>query len=184
MLIAFSIGLVTGSFYTKILDVEAKYYNNSYTENTPSKTNENYLNAVLRFEEIEKLFAEEENKEKPSPQNWIKMNQIKVYDNQVILEIKNPEWAMFTDTNSMDPVLDSESNAIEIIPKSESDIEVGDIVAYQSKYKEGTVTHRVIEKNTDKEGTYFKIKGDNNQDADPGKIRFEQIKRVVVAVIY
>ena len=46
----------------------------------------------------------------------------------------NPEWSVFTDTNSMDPVIDSTSNAIEIIPKQAEDIHVGDIVAYQSKY--------------------------------------------------
>jgi hypothetical protein len=84
----------------------------------------------------------------------------------------------------MDPVLDASANGIEIIPESEADIHVGDIVSYQSSSVEGTVIHRVVELGNDEEGWYAIMKGDNNQFADPGKVRFDQIKRVLVAVIY
>lgn len=124
------------------------------------------------------------NKEKPSPFDWIKQDQITVYSDRVIIRLDNPEWAMYTDTNSMDPVIDSDSNTIQLIPSSEKNIHVGDIVAYESKYKPGIITHRVVEIGSDALGWYAKLKGDNNDSPDPGKIRFEQIRRVVVAVIY
>ena len=51
-----------------------------------------------------------------SPSDWILERQIKVYDDKVIIDLLNPIWAKFTNTNSMDPFLDEDSNAIEILP--------------------------------------------------------------------
>jgi len=119
-----------------------------------------------------------------SPLNRVAEDQILVTNEKVVLNIKGAEWASFTDTNSMDPVIDAGAHAIEMIPKSEDEIRVGDIVAYKSEYAEGTIIHRVVFKGQDDKGTYFVLKGDNNPTNDPGKIRFEQIKRVVVAIIY
>jgi hypothetical protein len=129
-------------------------------------------------------FTEAKLKERASPTDRIKESQIHVMDNSVVIEIENPEWSKFTDTNSMDPVLDSGANAIHIVPKSESEINVGDIVAYESEYTEGTLIHRIIEINKDEEGTFYTLKGDNNPEPDPGRVRFSQIKRVLVAIIY
>jgi hypothetical protein len=122
--------------------------------------------------------------EVPSPSAWISDRQIGVYSQRVILDIENPQWATFTDTHSMEPVISSRSYAIEVVPESEDKINVGDIVSYESKYSDGIIIHRVIEKGYDSQGTYFVMKGDNNDAADPGKVRFEQIQRVVVAIIY
>jgi len=134
----------------------------------------------------DKVFAPEadEDRDKVSPYDWIKMDQISVYQNQVVIKLENPEWALFTDTKSMDPVIDGASNAIEIIPNSEKDIHIGDIVAYKSDYATGVITHRVVDIGQDDQGWFARMKGDNNDKVDPGKIRFEQIQRVVVAVIY
>jgi|SRR3989338_2397424 len=123
-------------------------------------------------------------RDKPSPYNWISKDNVLVYNDEVIIKIKNPEWAIFTDTKSMDPVIDSTSKAIQIVPKNEDEIHVGDIVAYKSKYKNGIITHRVIDIGYDTQGWYAIVKGDNNESVDPGKVRFEQIKRVVIAIIY
>jgi hypothetical protein len=122
--------------------------------------------------------------QKASPSDWIKENQILVFNSQVILDLDNAEWATFTDTHSMEPVLSARSNAIEVRPKSTDDIQVGDIISYKSEYADGTIIHRVIEKSEDENGVYFILKGDNNPSPDPGKIRFEQIQRVVVAIVY
>jgi len=122
--------------------------------------------------------------EKPSPADRIKEDQIRVGNEDVVINIKGAEWASFTDTNSMDPIIDSEAHAIEVIPQSEDEIQVGDIVAYSSEYAEGSIIHRVAYKGKDENGTYFVMKGDNNPSSDPGKVRFSQIKRVVVAIIY
>ena len=124
------------------------------------------------------------NKEKPSPSNWIKEKQIHVLNDKIIIDINNPKWAKFTDTNSMDPLFDENSNAIEIIPSSEEDIQAGDIVSYKSNLVEGDIIHRVIEKGRDESGIYFILKGDNNKYKDPEKIRFSQIQRVLIAIIY
>jgi hypothetical protein len=123
-------------------------------------------------------------KERASPQDHIQQSQIHVYSTGVAIDIKDPEWSTFTDTNSMDPVLDKGANAIHIVPQSENDISVGDIIAYESESHTGTIIHRVIEIGNDNEGTYYVLKGDNNPVPDPGKVRFSQIKRVLVAIIY
>jgi signal peptidase I len=122
--------------------------------------------------------------EVPSPSKWITEDKIGVYSQRVILDIDDPQWAMFTDTHSMEPVISSRSYAIEIVPESPDGINIGDIVSYKSKYSDGIIIHRVIDKSYDSEGVYFIMKGDNNPTQDPGRIRFEQVQRVVVAIIY
>lgn len=119
-----------------------------------------------------------------SPMDRIKEDQILVTKDKIEINLKGAEWASFTDTNSMDPVIDAGAHAIEIVPTSEDQIQVGDIVAYVSDYAEGVIIHRVVHKAQDEQGTYFVMKGDNNPISDPGKVRFEQIKKVVVAIIY
>ena len=122
--------------------------------------------------------------EKPSPKDRISEDQIRVTKDRIEINLKDAQWASFTDTNSMDPIIDSEAHAIEIIPEKEKDIQVGDIVAYESEYADGSTIHRVIYKGEDEKGTYFIMKGDNNPTSDPGRVRFSQITRVVVAIIY
>ena len=118
----------------------------------------------------------------PSPKDRVPEEKIHVFPNQVLLDIRGAQWSRFTDTNSMDPVIDSGSNAIQIIPQSPEDIQVGDIISYDSEY--GTIIHRVTELGKDKDGWYAVAKGDNNPAADPFRIRFQQIKRVVVGIVY
>jgi signal peptidase I len=122
--------------------------------------------------------------EAPSPSDWVSEDNIHVYDDQVIIDITNPEWARFTDTNSMDPVFDYGSNAIEIVPKKPEQLKAGDIVSYKSSYASGIIIHRIIETGKDEDGWFAKVKGDNNPYQDPEKVRFSQIQRVVVAIIY
>jgi hypothetical protein len=119
-----------------------------------------------------------------SPFDRIKESQISVYRDRVMIDLKNAEWATFTDTNSMDPIIDSGANALEIVPASEKDIHLGDIVSYESDFTDGVLIHRVVEIGYDELGWYMKAKGDNNNSQDPGRIRFSQVKRVVVAIIY
>src|SRR3989338_9962450 len=78
-------------------------------------------------------------KEQHAPGDWIKEDQISVYNDRVILELQNPFWASFTDTNSMDPYLDETSNAVEIKPSHPDEIKIGDIIAYKASY--GVLVH-------------------------------------------
>ncbi|MBU0666686.1 MAG: hypothetical protein ABIC91_07355 [Nanoarchaeota archaeon] len=129
-------------------------------------------------------FSFDASPERASPSDWIKEEQIEVWNDRIVIDLKGAYWAAFTNTNSMDPIIDEHANAIEIVPENEAQIEVGDIVSYESEYADGTIIHRVIYKGQDEKGTYFIMKGDNNPSSDPGKIRFNQIKRVLVAIIY
>ncbi|MBR9683688.1 hypothetical protein GOV03_04065 [Candidatus Woesearchaeota archaeon] len=117
-----------------------------------------------------------------SPSDWISENQIKIYSNKVTIELENPTWASFTNTNSMDPFLDETANAIEISPESPEEINPGDVISYRTRY--GVIIHRVIEKGEDGKGVYFLVKGDNNSFKDPFKVRFDDIEGVLVAIIY
>lgn len=122
--------------------------------------------------------------ERISPNDWIAENQIRVFNDQIILNIPNASWARFTDTNSMDPLFDIDSNTIEIKPEKVSDLKVGDIISYESRVLGITIIHRIVDIGEDNDGIYFVTKGDNNIYKDPEKVRFEQIKGVVVGIIY
>ena len=127
--------------------------------------------------------ANTDNRERSSPSDWVQPEQIKVYKDHVQLDIPNVIWAEFTDTKSMDPVFDSTSHALEIVPKQASDINVGDIISYNSPYSEYPIIHRITEIGNDGQW-YAIVKGDNNPSADPGKVRFENVNRVLIAIIY
>ena len=120
--------------------------------------------------------------ERSSPGDWIKEDQIRVYSDHINLDIKNANWSKFTNTNSMDPFLDEASNAIEIMPESPEDIQVGDIISYETVY--GILIHRVTEIGEDGDGIYYIMKGDNNTLRDPFKVRFSDVHGVLVAIIY
>jgi len=120
-----------------------------------------------------------------TPSDRITQDQIKVYSNQIVLNVKDASWATFTPTGSMKPLFDEKSNALEIKPTSPSDIKLGDIIAYKTDDNTNDIIiHRVINIAQDNQGIYYIVKGDNNQTADPQKVRFEQIQGVVVAIIY
>jgi len=119
---------------------------------------------------------------KTMPKHRINESQIKVYPTGVQIDVKNPEWSTFTPTKSMVPFLDQGSYAIQIVPQSPSDLQIGDIISYQ--YGSDIIIHRIIRTGNDSEGWYAIVKGDNNNQPDPFKVRFSQVKRVLVAIIY
>jgi len=123
--------------------------------------------------------------ERDSPFDWIKEEQIHMGQGKVCFDMPDTyraEWATFADTNSMDPVFDQGSHAIQIVPQSIADIHVGDIISFKTEY--GVIIHRVVTISYDEEGWYCMTKGDNNRYPDGVKVRFEDIKRVAVAFIY
>ncbi|MEK6968646.1 MAG: hypothetical protein AABX51_08555 [Nanoarchaeota archaeon] len=137
-----------------------------------------------QFSEIIPAVLAQTPTQKESPADRIKMEQILVFDDKVVLNVKEAQWSQFTDTHSMEPLISSTANAIQLVPKSPGEIKLGDIISYESEFAEGIFIHRVIEIGKDQQGWYATVKGDNNPSTDPGKIRFSQIKRVVVAIIY
>jgi len=119
-------------------------------------------------------------KEKASPSDWISEEQIEVFSDKIIIHLKNGRLTKYSNTNSMDPVLDYRANSIEIKPKSNSEISVGDIIAYSSGNE--IIVHRVTDIGKDEKGWFCKVKGDNSSFKE--KIRFSQIVGVVVIIIY
>jgi len=122
--------------------------------------------------------------EKASPYNHIKIEQIHIEEDKVVIDVKHSRGAEFVDTDSMDPVIDVGANAIQITPESQEDIHVGDIVSYRPEGEDYMIVHRVVKIGEDNKGKYFIFKGDNNLFRDSGRIRFEQINRIIVGIIY
>ncbi|MEK6859824.1 MAG: hypothetical protein AABX54_03340 [Nanoarchaeota archaeon] len=116
-----------------------------------------------------------------APFDFIKENQIQIYDDKVVINVDGASLSKYAPTGSMKPVLDENSNGIRIVPKNEDEIHVGDIITFE---QDGNlIIHRVIEKGTDKEGIYFIAKGDNNTISD-GKIRFKDIKYLTIMIVW
>lgn len=126
----------------------------------------------------------EEAIEENSPYDRIEEDQIKVYDSLIILHIEDSELVSLENTNSMDPLIDEDSNVIQIKPQNEEDIHIGDIVSYEDTFTKEIILHRVVAIGEDSKGKYFVLKGDNVNSIDPVKVRFDQIVGVVVAVVY
>lgn len=121
--------------------------------------------------------------ERDSPSDWIKERQIEMRPDGVLIKVNNPQWAILTNTNSMDPSFDETSHLIQVFPQSKEEIHVGDIVSYQSPLG-FMIVHRVLEIGEDSEGWYAILKGDNNPAPDPWKIRWDMVRRVTVMVVY
>lgn len=122
--------------------------------------------------------------ERGSPSDWITQEQIQLYDDRVVIMLDDPQWAIFTDTNSMDPLLDEGAHGIQMVPQSPAQLEVGDIISFTTPYADGIIVHRIIELGEDEKGWYALTKGDNSPLIDPGKVRFSQVHRVLVGVLY
>lgn len=120
---------------------------------------------------------------KDGPQDYIKENQILISNEGIMIDIKNADWSRYADTRSMEPVINTNANGIEITPKCEN-LRKGDIIVYEGKWTDGLIVHRIINVEQDKDGLYFTLKGDNNPMADPEKVRCSQIKHQVIGIIY
>jgi len=114
-----------------------------------------------------------------APSNWIKISQIQITGDSVMINIPNASISSYAPTGSMKPTLDQSSNGIRITPNSPEQIEIGDIVSFGAD----NIVHRVVEKGIDENGYWFITRGDNNQISDE-KIRFEDISYVTVGILY
>ncbi len=122
--------------------------------------------------------------DQPSPHDYLKESNIKVYDDTV--EFSFPErtlsWARYEDSNSMDPVFDKSANGIAFTPRSSAEIHVGDIITY--KQGKNLIVHRIVQTGFDADGWYAVTKGDNNPLTDPSKVRFSDVQHVLLAILY
>ena len=116
-----------------------------------------------------------------SGSNWIDRANITLFSDKVIIKVANSTLGSYTDTGSMEPIMNENTKGIEIRPENEEQILVGDIVVFRDGDR--LIAHRVVEKGIDEVGVYFITKGDNNDFSD-GKIRFSDIESVVVGVVW
>ena len=118
------------------------------------------------------------------PSDRVNRSDIHVFGDRVVIVVGNVSWSEYEDTGSMEPVLGAGANGLQLDPESEADVHVGDIVAYDPGGGGGLVVHRVVRIGSDGAGTYYVLKGDNAVLADPGRVRFSQIRHVLIGVIY
>jgi hypothetical protein len=119
-----------------------------------------------------------------SPADRIDETNLLIYEDRIVIKIDHATWAKYSDTNSMDGFLDDGTIGIEIRPENEMDIVIGDVISYEANWNDSLIAHRVIDLGYDVNGWYCITKGDNVSFADPGKIRFEQVRYVLVGVLY
>lgn len=116
-----------------------------------------------------------------APSDFVNENQIQIYDDKIVINVEGASISKYAATGSMKPVFDENANGIRVVPKSEEDIHLGDIITFE---QDGNlIVHRVIEKSTDSEGVYFITKGDNNNISD-GKVRFKDIRYLTIGIIW
>ena len=159
---------------------------NGETYKVPAPTGFTVYKDIVKKEYVEKECANEilNDKEKPSPSDRIKDSDLEVFNNKIVIDIKNSNWRTFIDSNSMDPFIDEGTTTIEIEPEDEKEIKIGDIIAYNIDGIDYALVHRVVEIGNDEEGIYFLTKGDNYYKEDSEKARFSQIEGIVVGVLY
>jgi len=116
-----------------------------------------------------------------APFDFVKESQIQVFEDKIVINIDGASISRYAPTGSMLPVLDQGSNGIRIVPKSESDIHIGDIITFEQDNM--LIIHRVVKIGSDTEGVYFITRGDNN-NIDDEKIRFNDIKYLTIGVIW
>ena len=141
----------------------------------------NFITYSVEFPYLNSLGIGNINNNSKAPSDFVTEDQIQVYDDKIVININGASLSKYAPTGSMIPVLDEGSNGIRIVPDSEQDINVGDIITF--KQDEHYIVHRVIEKGEDNKGVYFIAKGDNNTIND-GKIRFSDIKYKTIGVIW
>ena len=130
------------------------------------------------------LCQELSNKEKPSPSDRIKDSDFSSVSNKTTINLNSAKLRKYIDSNSMDPLIDEGTTTIEITPKKENEIKVGDIISYKINGYDYALVHRVVGIGNDEDGIYFVTKGDNYWKEDPYKVRFSQIEGIVVGILY
>jgi len=130
---------------------------------------------------VESPFGYSSSSEIKAPSDSIKESQISITKDKIIIDVANASLSAYAPTGSMVPLFNEGANGIRIVPQSEDEISVGDIVTY--KKDSILIVHRVVQKGIDTEGTYFITQGDSNDYADE-KIRFSDIKYKTIGILY
>jgi len=141
------------------------------------------MSFIMRW--LRKFYLEKSGKERISPNDWVKRDQIDYDEDTAELRIilpPNVKIFSIADTNSMDGLLDIGHNVIATDNFDKSKLSIGDIVIYQVYLTK--IVHRIVEITEDNNGRIYRCRGDNNVDTDPYYLRDENIIYLVLGVIY
>lgn len=108
---------------------------------------------------------------------------IQVFRDRVII-MGDFYWTEYENTNSMLPLLDIGSNGLYYPVYENTDLVIGDVVSYRPTGYDEQYVHRIIDIKEDEDGPYFILKGDNNKLPDPFKVRKNEIKGVMVGILW
>lgn len=106
-----------------------------------------------------------------------------IHENDSITLLGNYTLVQYADSNSMLPLVDLGTKGI-VKPIDENTyIQIGDVISYTLP-RNRVIAHRVVDIGVDGSGYYYITKGDNLVIPDPEKVRPQQIKHVLVGVLY
>src|SRR3989344_5643802 len=114
-MIVFSLGFISHSFIvaygeqTSFKDVQSvqaisendKQTTGQITNSIPRITYEEFKQSIANLDVVDLSESYEIPKDKASPVSRIKAEQVYVYEDRVMLDVKGAEWSKLTDTNSM-----------------------------------------------------------------------------------
>ncbi|MEM4263286.1 MAG: hypothetical protein QW666_00110 [Candidatus Woesearchaeota archaeon] len=116
-------------------------------------------------------------------QDRIESDQIQLYKDKLVIHAEGLMYARVEDTKSMEPLLSKNSHTIEKKVNSPDELKTGDIISFYEQSVGKIIVHAIIETGFDELGWYARTTGYNNIYADPWKVRFENIKGVVVGIL-
>ena len=116
-----------------------------------------------------------------TPTGNIQNNNITVYSDRIVIRVSNATISNYENTGSMTPLIGSSAHGIRIVPQSEDEINIGDLVSFNMSGK--MIIHRVIFKSQDSQGVFFITRGDATQIEDP-PIRFSDIQYKTIGILY
>lgn len=117
-----------------------------------------------------------------TPKNRVDLSDLHFTERTVVLNIDGAMPGVIAPSNSMAPLLSADNVVLEKVAESPGDVFVGDIIIFE---QDGIrIIHRVIEIGWDESGWYAITKGDNNPQPDSEKVRFGQIRGLVVGIVY
>jgi len=138
------------------------------------------FSASAMLEEVDKRYAAGGSIDRDNPSNYINGDEIHLYADKIIIDKPGLAYAAVKDTKSMEPLLSSNSHVIEAKP-DKNILQKGDIISFTKQGK--TITHTITEIKNDAQGWYATTKGYNNELNDEWKVRFNEIKGVVIGVL-
>ncbi len=132
------------------------------------------------FYEAEKRTALGGVVDRDNPSDYIRTEDIHLYNDKLVVEKSGLRYASVEDTKSMEPLLSSNSHVIEAKADIDSLVE-GDIISFSKEGK--VIIHSIVGIGADESGWYALTKGYNNDFSDDWKVRISEIKGVVIGVL-